>query len=111
MASEVSGTSGTPVLRAFKEGEGAPWESARVGTRGDPLVPDLPPAALLIIALPVSRRWALPGAPAGTRERPLSLSHHSSGGQCGKPTKAHCWEGGPDQTSCCSNCPRVAEST
>lgn len=46
---------------------------------GDALVPDLSPAVLLIIVLPVSRRWALPGAPARTRERPLSLSHHSSG--------------------------------
>lgn len=109
MASEVSGTSGTQVLRVSKRGGGALWEPARAVTCTRHLpVPDLPPATLLVIVLAGSRRWVPPGAPARAWERPVPVP----GGRitlCSLPLPAP-WEpvwhlpahkareGGPDLT-------------
>lgn len=61
MASEVSRTSGTPVLRASKQGVVRPGGQPGRDSARNLLVPDLPPAAFRVIVLPGSRRWALPG--------------------------------------------------
>lgn len=62
MASEVSRPSGTPVLRASKQGVGGrPGSQPGRDSARNLLVPDLPPPALRVIVLPGSRQWALPG--------------------------------------------------